>query len=78
MMILYEESELFGILLKTCAIVFFSGIMILSFVPVRTIFPGTPRQDLKSGPVEVSLIMLLPQYIIILIIFIGTILNSWH
>jgi hypothetical protein len=35
MMFLYEDGELFGILLKTGAIVFFSGIMILSLVPAR-------------------------------------------
>jgi len=64
------------------------GISILTFTKTfGTIFLGTPRQKLKHEPVEVSLLMLLPQYVIIaLMIFIaffpgyfinliGTILN---
>jgi hydrogenase-4 component B len=42
------------------------GISILTFTKTfGTIFLGTPRQKLKSEPVEVSLLMLLPQYIIV-------------
>jgi hypothetical protein len=97
MMFLYEDGELFGILLKTGAIVFFLGIMILSLVPARLKSVVSVGLDLvmslitsilalksfrlaglKSEPVKVSLIMFLPQYIIILAIFIGTVLNSWN
>lgn len=42
------------------------GISILTFTKTfGTIFLGTPRQKLKHDPVEVSFLMLLPQYIII-------------
>jgi hydrogenase-4 component B len=42
------------------------GISILTFTKTfGTIFLGSPRQKLKSEPDEVSLIMLLPQYIIV-------------
>jgi formate hydrogenlyase subunit 3/multisubunit Na+/H+ antiporter MnhD subunit len=49
------------------------GISILAFTKAfGTIFLGIPRQDLKHTPVEVSFIMLLPQYIIIaLMLFIA-------
>lgn len=65
------------------------GISILTFTKsFGTIFLGTPRQKLKHEPVEVSFLMLLPQYIIIaamifIAIFpgyfiglIGTVLNN--
>ena len=65
------------------------GISILTFTKTfGTIFLGTPRQKLKHEPVEVSFLMLLPQYIIIaamifIAIFpgyfiglIGTVLNN--
>ena len=65
------------------------GISLLTFTKTfGTIFLGTPRQKLKHEPVEVSTLMLLPQYLIIaamiLIAFLpgyfigiaGTILNS--
>ena len=42
------------------------GISVLAFTKAYgTIFLGIPRQDLKHTPVEVSFIMLLPQYLII-------------
>lgn len=49
------------------------GISILAFTKAfGTIFLGTPRQELKHTPVEVSFVMLLPQYIIIaLMLFIA-------
>jgi hydrogenase-4 component B len=65
------------------------GISILTFTKTfGTIFLGTPRQKLKQEPVEVSILMLLPQYIIIILMIliaffpvyfiqiIGTILNT--
>lgn len=64
------------------------GISILTFTKTfSTIFLGNPRQKLKHEPVEVSLLMLLPQYFIIVVMIfiaffpgyfinlIGTILN---
>ena len=42
------------------------GISLLTFTKTfGTIFLGTPRQKLKQEPVEVSFLMLLPQYIIV-------------
>jgi hydrogenase-4 component B len=42
------------------------GISILTFTKTfGTIFLGTPRQTLKHEPVEVSMLMLIPQYLII-------------
>lgn len=65
------------------------GISLLTFTKAfSTVFLGTPRQELKHEPVEVSLLMLLPQYFIvaamIIIAFfpgyfigiIGTVLNN--
>ena len=44
------------------------GISILTFTKTfGTIFLGTPRQKLKHEPAEVSLLMLIPQYIIIVV-----------
>lgn len=47
------------------------GISILTFTKTfGTIFLGTSRQKLKSEPVEVSLLMLLPQYFIVVLMII--------
>jgi hydrogenase-4 component B len=47
------------------------GISILTFTKTfGTIFLGTPRQKLKHEVNEVSLLMLIPQYVIILLMFI--------
>jgi hydrogenase-4 component B len=54
------------------------GISILAFTKTfGTIFLGTPRQKLKSEPSEVSLLMILPQYLIVLIMFIIAFLPGW-
>jgi hydrogenase-4 component B len=47
------------------------GLSILSFTKTfGTIFLGSPRQKLKNEPTEVSGLMLIPQYFIVLIMFI--------
>ena len=65
------------------------GISLLTFTKAfSTVFLGTPRQELKHEPVEVSLLMLLPQYFIVVAMIIiaffpgyfigiiGTVLNN--
>jgi hydrogenase-4 component B len=59
-----EQSTLMILTFAGMSII--GGISILTFTKAfGTIFLGIPRQELKHKPVEVSFIMLLPQYLII-------------
>jgi hydrogenase-4 component B len=60
-------------IMSFAAISLIGGISILTFTKTfGTIFLGTPRNEMKHEPAEVSLIMLLPQYLILaLMICIG-------
>jgi hydrogenase-4 component B len=64
--------NLSGISQITLMIITFAGLSIIGGISILaftktfgTIFLGTPRQELKHKPEEVSLLMLLPQYIIV-------------
>jgi hydrogenase-4 component B len=66
-----------GIALITLMILTFAGMSVIGGVSILTftktygtIFLGTPRQKLKHEPSEVSLLMLFPQYLIILFMLI--------
>jgi hydrogenase-4 component B len=59
-------SQITLMILTFAAISLIGGISILAFTKTfGTIFLGTPRQVLKQEPAEVSLLMLIPQYLII-------------
>ncbi len=63
-----------GIALVTLMVLTFAGMSLIGGISILTftktfgtIFLGTPRQKLKHDPVEVPLLMLIPQYIIIVV-----------
>jgi len=67
--------NLSGISQITLMIITFAGLSIIGGISILTftktfgtIFLGTPRQKLKHEPDEVSFLMLLPQYIIVVVI----------
>jgi|WetSurMetagenome_2_1015567.scaffolds.fasta_scaffold00562_8 hydrogenase-4 component B len=74
-------SQITLMILSFAGLSIIGGISILTFTKTfGTIFLGTPRQILKHEPVEVSFLMLLPQYIIIcamviIAVFPGSFLN---
>lgn len=84
-----------GISLITLMIITFAGLSMIGGISLLTftktfgtIFLGAPRQELKHDPVEVSALMLIPQYLIVIAMFliaflpgyfiqiVGTILNN--
>jgi hydrogenase-4 component B len=66
-------SQITLMILTFAAMSLIGGISVLAFTKsFGTIFLGTPRQTLKHEPAEVSLIMLIPQYLILfLMVFIA-------
>ena len=59
----YLVDRTVPMILSAAALSVIGGVSILTFTKTfGTIFLGTPRQELKSEPTEVSKLMLLPQY----------------
>lgn len=64
-------SQIILMILTLAGMSFIGGVSILTFTKTfGTIFLGTPRQVLKHEPVEVSRLMLIPQYIVLVLMIV--------